>query len=177
VTSSHVSDDAYYWAGGKRIRLQRRDEFAIDVAIAQEIGVAEKQLERFRRQGRELTSALRLIDGSDLPERVRQSLDSVGALQPVYQTDDKSLIVVLPEVRVETTDPTKEDRLYDLVKQSDAVVTEAQRGRFVIRPSSGRGVDALALANRVVEQLKPEVAQARFIHVVPSPDLHRRGST
>jgi hypothetical protein len=93
----------------------------------------------------------------------------------VYQTDDKSLLVVLPEVRVETTDPAKEQRLYDLVKQSDAVVAEAKRGRFVIRPSSGRGIDALALANRVVERVKPDIAQVRFVHIVPRPDQHRRG--
>lgn len=117
---------------------------------------------------------LRLVEGTDLPEPVRQTLDSAGALQPVYRADSGARIVVLPEVRVETSDAAIGSRLHDLVKQSDATMTEARPGRYSIQLSSGRGDDALALANRVVEELEPDVAQARFIQVVPRPDQHRR---
>ena len=119
--------------------------------------------------GRELTKALRLVDGTDLPEPLRHTLDAAGALQPVYGTADDARVVVLPEVRVEASDPETRKGLRDLVKDSDAEMTESKPGRFVISVPSGRGDDALTLANRVVEELRPEVAQARFIHVVPRP--------
>jgi hypothetical protein len=51
---------------------------------------------------------------------------------------------------------------------SNAVIDESKPGRFVVKPSSGRGADALDLANRLAEELKPEAAQARFIEITPA---------
>jgi hypothetical protein len=44
----------------------------------------------------------------------------------------------------------------------------------VLKPASGRGEEALELANHVSEQVNPDAAQARFLRIVPgsraSPD-------
>jgi hypothetical protein len=88
---------------------------------------------------------------------------------PVYEAEDGSTLAVLPEVRVECADPTVLDAV--AASLSGATVTERSEERLVIRPDSGRGEDALAIANRVHEDYDVEVAQARFRRVVPRPGV------
>jgi hypothetical protein len=171
-----TAGDAYYWAGGRKIALRRSDQTAIDLAAAASSGLSEEHIERLSKTGRSGGSTLRIVSTSELPESVRSGLDASGALQPVYEAGDGSQIIVLPEVRVETTDRSKARKLDQLASDFDAAITEPREGRYVITPLSRRGADALDLANRVTEQVGPEVAQARFVRVVPRPGSHRRHS-
>ena len=94
---------------------------------------------------------------------------------PVYEAEDGSTLAVLPEVRVECADPAVLDAV--AASLSGATVTDRSEERLVIRPDSGRGEDALALANHVHEAFDVDVAQARFRRVVPRPgvDPHESG--
>ena len=168
-----MTTDAYFWSHGEKIPLSGGNEIAVDLGAAAKAGLSPAQLEPTRQKGRELTSQLVLLDADELSESERERLESASAVHPVYRTDDETLVVVLPEVRVETSDPTKRKRLQDLVDRgpTDAVVEETKPGRLVLHPKSGRGADALELANQVVEQVHPDLAQARFLRVVRRPDL------
>jgi hypothetical protein len=92
---------------------------------------------------------------------------------PVFRAEDGSLVAVLPEVRVESTDPKVLD---EVAASVGAATVERSEERLVIRPDSGRGEDALAIANQVHEAFDVDVAQARFRRVVPRPGVEPPGS-
>jgi hypothetical protein len=121
-----VSDQTYYWAGGRKVRLDRVAEPPAALA------------------------------------------ESAGADAPVYRAEDGSLLAVLPEVRVECADPEVLDQV---AASLEAATVERSEERLVIRPDSGRGEDALAIANHVHEAFHVDVAQARFRRVVPRPGV------
>ena len=121
-----MSDQTYYWAGGRKIRLDRV---------------------------------------ADPPEPLSGDVPDA----PVFRAEDGSLLAVLPEVRVECADPQVLDRVADSLE--GATVAERSEERLVIRPDSGRGEDALAIANHVHEAYDVDVAQARFRRVVPRPGV------
>ena len=78
-------------------------------------------------------------------------------MHPVYRAEG-ALVVVLPEVRVEGED---EARLAELVNAvAGAHVAEHAQGRVVAVPDSGRGEDALAIANELAESPDADLAQA-----------------
>ena len=165
-----MATDFYYYAGGKRIPLELDSEHvAIDLSEAES------------RQGRrpdpamvegaeELRSGLYLVERSALPTDLRRRLDQDDALLPVFQYED-ALVVVLPEVRVEIAEGG-ETEVHRFLEQADVpnqVLTD--RGtRLVVRPDSGRGEDALRLANELQESVPVEMAQARFLRRVPKRD-------
>jgi len=120
-----VTEDSYYWAGGRKVHLRR---------------VADP--------------------GGPLARDAGEA--------PVYRAEDGSLVAVLPEVRVESEDPSVLEEVTSSLR--DARVTLRTEERLVIVPDSGRGEDALALANRLAESFDLAVAQARFRRVVPRPD-------
>ena len=100
----------------------------------------------------------------------RRRLDQDDALLPVFQYED-ALVVVLPEVRVEIAagDETEVHRFLEQADVPNQVLTD--RGtRLVVRPDSGRGEDALRLANELQESVPVEMAQARFLRRVPKRD-------
>jgi hypothetical protein len=105
-----------------------------------------------------------------LPTDLRRRLDQDDALLPVFQYED-ALVVVLPEVRVEIAagDETEVHRFLEQADVPNQVLTD--RGtRLVVRPDSGRGEDALRLANELQESVPVEMAQARFLRRVPKRD-------
>jgi hypothetical protein len=77
--------------------------------------------------------------------------------------------VVLPEVRVEESRGAKRKHLADWLEShaQETVVTSRSADRFVLQPKSGYGGDALTLANQLTEQVGPELAQARFLRLLP----------
>jgi hypothetical protein len=160
---------AYYWAQGKKVSLQQATEIAVDVPAAQRAGLWEGELSATAdRSGARLSADLALLPAAEVPEPLRDRLESAGAVQPVFRHDD-ALLVVLPEVRVETEDPGTAAALRSAVDTWTSKVDMEQPtpGRYVLRPASHRGEDALDLANFVSETVKPEAAQARFVRVVP----------
>jgi hypothetical protein len=159
--------DFYYYAGGKRIPLELdREHVAVDV------GVVES------REGRrpdpaavegaeELRSGLYLVEKSSLSADIRRRLDQEDALLPVFLYED-ALVVVLPEVRVEIA-AGDETEVHRFLEQSDVPnqILAEKGNRLVVRPDSGRGEDALRLANELQESVPVELAQARFLRRVP----------
>jgi hypothetical protein len=164
--------DFYYYAGGKRIPLELDPEH-----VAVDLGVVEsregKRPDPATVEGaEELRSGLYLVERSALSADVRQRLDQEDALLPVFHYED-ALVVILPEVRVEVA-AGGETEVHRFLEQAD-VPNEilADRGtRLVVRPDSGRGEDALRLANELQESVPVEMAQARFLRKVPKRSSH-----
>jgi hypothetical protein len=128
-------------------------------------------LTKLKDEGRELRHGIVMVDPDALSEDVGEALDGVGALQPVFGSRDTGLVVVLPELRIETDSEAAADDVKRFLESSDidAEVVRDTHERMVVRPSSGRGMDALQLANSVVEAVHPSMAQARLLRVVPRP--------
>jgi hypothetical protein len=169
--------EAYYYADGSQVPLHRAEELAVDLPTADRASLPKDVLNRLSKHGRELRKGIVLLDGSQVPSDVADALDAVGALPPVFRSSDGSLVVVLPEVRVEAADKEQAERVRRYLHSSE-VESEMVRDsgeRLVLRPASGRGADALDLANRIVEKIHPLMAQARFLRVVPRPGPDGRG--
>lgn len=167
-----MAPDFYYYAGGKRIPLELdREHVAVDLSEAE--SREGKRPDPATVEGaEELRSGLFLVEKSALSADARQRLDQEDALLPVFLYED-SLVVILPEVRVEIA-AGDETEVHQFLEQADVpnqILTD--RGtRLVVRPDSGRGEDALRLANELQESVPVEMAQARFLRRVP-----KRGRT
>ncbi|HYO40076.1 MAG TPA: hypothetical protein VER39_10495 [Nocardioidaceae bacterium] len=159
--------DAYYWAGGRKVALHGSSDVVIDVTSAAGAQLAGSSLDSLRAQGRALSATLLLVPEAEASAALGDTSASVAGVHPVYRSDDGALVVVLPEVRVESSDPR---RLADLGRSlSAARVRERSEERLVLEPVSGRGADALRLANMLAESRAAEVTSARFLRVVARP--------
>lgn len=171
-----VEGDTYYWAGGRRIPLAASSDVVVDLDSAAAARLAGPQLDGLRAVGRSLTGSLLLVPGAEATAALGEDVGSLPGVHPVYRSTDGSQVVVLPEVRVEA-DPVA----LTAVRRSltAAHVTEETDERLVLAPDSGRGSDALTLANELAETLAASggahLAQARFVRVVPRPGPPPRG--
>lgn len=161
--------DGYYWAGGQKVALTADSRIAVDESRARDQGLWSGELSAAAQSaGHTVGEGMVLLPATSVSNRLREQLDRSGASAPVYRADD-SLIVVKPEVRMETAATTSASEVRTAIDHvdSDAAVHEPNPGRYVVTPSSGRGADALKIANRLAEELRPEVAQARFVRITP----------
>ncbi len=120
----------YYYAGGKKVRLQAASPNDV----------------------------------------VRAAVSQSEAADRVYRVGD-TIVVVMPEVRVEESRPQHLRKLEAWLaehKASVEVVSQTDE-RLVLRPLSMRGSDALDIANALHEEIEPEMAQARFIRLTGKP--------
>lgn len=160
--------DSYYWAGGHKVPLEASSDVVIDVDSAAGAELGGSALESLRAGGRSLSKSLLLVTKSEASAALGETGSSVPGVHPVYHSEDGSLIVVLPEVRVEAGDPEK---LAALVRSlTTAHVKEQTDERLVLEPDSGRGDDALALANTLAESPGTDLSQARFMRIVSRPE-------
>lgn len=152
-------DDSYYWAGGRKVPLLASDQVVVDLDSTALRGKAEA----LGREGRRLTGSLVMVPAAT----AREALEGApSGLHPVYRAADDTLIAVLPEIRVEAPP----DRLAQVRRSvRGAHVTEHDDERLVLVPDSGRGEDALRIANELSETGGLDVSQARFVRVVPRP--------
>jgi hypothetical protein len=164
----------YYWAGGRRVALEDDSRIAVDIAGAERAQLWDGELATAAASGSPVTSGVVLVPGGDLSPALREGLESSGAAHPVYRSADQT-VVVLPEVRVETSADTTVADMRSAVAGWDAAVDQSSSGRFVLTPASHRGADALALANHVTESIGPAAAQARFLRITPDPTLSPSG--
>jgi hypothetical protein len=167
-----MTDDDYYWASGEKIPLSAAPEIVVNSKAADEQGLWQGELsEVASSQGTDIGKGLVILPSDAVPAELRDRLDDTGASAPVYSADD-ALIVVLPEVRMEsTTSSAQEVRAAVERIDSNASVEESAPGRFVVKPSSGRGADALDLANRLTEAVNPDAVQPRFVRITkPQPE-------
>jgi len=164
--------DFYYYAGGKRIPLELdREHVAVDVGVVE--SREGKRPDPAAVEGaEELRSGLYLVEKSSLSADIRRRLDQEDALLPVFLYED-ALVVVLPEVRVEIA-AGDETEVHRFLEQSDVPnqILADKGNRLVVRPDSGRGEDALRLANELQESVPVEMAQARFLRKVPKRGSH-----
>jgi hypothetical protein len=166
--------DAYYYAGGRRVELTPADDLlAIDERRLSEGAVPDALWDEPMKSRRPLTGGISLVDVADLggnAAELTKTLKQARALQPVYRADG-AILVALPEVRVEESRPAEQRRLEEWLEAhaGSATVESRQEGRVVLKPPSGYGGDAVALANHLAEEVKPEMAQPRFLRVTPRP--------
>jgi len=163
---------SYYWARAEKVPLDDTSLVAVDVPAARRAGLWGGALAAAAAgPGPGRPADLLLGPAAALPADLRDRLREAGAAQPVLGHDD-TLLVVLPEVRVETGDADTAAAVSAAVRDfaADVAVERPAPGRFVLRPRSGRGEDALELANHVYERARPDAAQARFVRIVTGND-------
>jgi hypothetical protein len=160
----------YYYADGRKVAIDRDDaHVCVDLARAEGGSqVVHAWLKRVRSQP--LSGRLALVASREIPKNVFHELEERSALQPVYRHGG-ALLVVLPEVRIEIGGGRRR-RLSSFIAEGSvpSKVDEDKADLVVAYPLSGRGADALALANAVYEEFKPPLAQARFLRVVKKPE-------
>jgi hypothetical protein len=161
--------DTYYYSEGHRIELTPAKKLvALDLEIAKKAHLGVKKLKSLMQSGRQLSGNLYLVGRNMLTPGLLHKIDEAGAQQPVFQHGD-TVIVVLPEVRAETL-PGKQELLFEILQYTETVpvdVVEASGSNLVLRPKSGRGIDALHLANQLYENAHMVMAHPRFIRLVP----------
>lgn len=161
----------FYYAGGERIPLEPDlDLVAIDSAKITGADLESPAARKLLADSRPLKSAVSLVSSASIPTDLRARWDRAGALHPVYHHGD-TLLVILPEVRAEDADTARLARVRDWLESAkiEAVIVSQRDNLIVLRPTSGRGKDALDLANRLHEELGAASAQARMLRVVARP--------
>jgi hypothetical protein len=114
---------------------------------------------------------LRLVETAGLSAALRAELEACAALHPVLQQAGARLIV-LPEVRVELRDAGEAQALRAGVERgTPAAAVEEPAGAavptLVLRPRSGRGADALELAEALRGRAGVAAVAPRLLRVVP----------
>lgn len=175
VPQQRSRKQSYYYSGRQRIELTpAEDLLAVDEQRLTGSSVSKEVQEEIRHVAQTLRAGVLLVRGESLDPDTESVLEEAGALQPVYRAEG-AIIVLLPEVRVEESRPDGQQRLEEWIRShsEQALVQSRQEGRIVLEPASGHGEDALAMANALAEQVRPEMAQARFLRVVPRPSTMR----
>lgn len=164
----------YYYANGQRVPL-RRDRLQLAVNASFEPSTDASTWKQAIAHGRTLPGGVVLVRKSELSGTLLRNLDAAGAAHPVF-ADKSATLVVLPEVRVEAS-VSQQRSLKTLVERSrtPGTITDENEEMLVIRPKSGRGEDALRLANELGEAVPPpRMAQARFVRVISRPEPSRQ---
>ena len=163
----------YFYVAGKRVTLELESSlWALDTEALSVASIAEPIRNQILAAAQRLRGKYMLVQ---VPTSLLDALHAARALQPVYRCAD-AMMVALPEVRVEETRPDRLQRLRDWLKSRGPriEVAESEGGRLTLRPSSGDAEEALEIANALQEEITPELAEARFIRSVASPDLTLR---
>jgi hypothetical protein len=155
-----ASRTQYYGNDGRAVALTATDQVVVELEL---LGSPAEGLALLRERGTALTPSLTLVLEAYVAQALGPEERTVPGVHPVLRTDDGTLLAVLPEVRVEG-DPDQLARL--AAGPPRAEVAERDDGRLVLRPSSGRGADALALANALHESGAVTLAQPRFLRIV-----------
>lgn len=172
------ADGEYYYADGKRVKLDRADDLlAVDGRRLDAADLSASVRAAVERVARPLVSGMRLLDCAALddPDALR-AIAKTCVLHPVFRSHG-AILVVLPEVRVEESrGAAKQRRLKEWLEThaANAVIKSQDDGCFTIELTSGYGGDALALANALAEEVNPEMAQAHFVRVVQRPSSTMR---
>jgi hypothetical protein len=165
---------AYYYASGRRIELDRDDEYvAIDRSAAKRAGLDEQLPPDAKAAG--ATVSVVVAPRSELDAQTLASLRQAGAIQSVYRRD-RAVMVPLPEVRAEFDSAEQRTAVLRVLDEGDLpphTIKENSDERIVIAPASGLGDDALKIANEIYERASPAAASPRFIQIVPKPTVRR----
>jgi hypothetical protein len=165
----------YYYAGRDRIELEPEEEWVAVDATCLGRGKRDTALRKRLERERPVTGDVYVVGRKELSDADVGRLDRKGAVQPVFK-HGRARIIVLPEVRASLREEKDTRALKRLIKKPEykAEIVRQSGRRVVLRPASGRGLDALTIANRLKEEGEATVAQARFIRMVPRPDVSRK---
>jgi hypothetical protein len=161
----------YYYASGEQVELILDPHWvAVDEQRADSANIPQKTLDSFREATRSLKRGVVLVEREAISNSVLNALDAAHALQPVFKVDG-SLLIALPEVRVEESSPSLKRAFHIWLEQNRdlAVIVQEDAERITLRPPSGNGTDALNLSNRLTEEVGVEMAQPRFIRLSARP--------
>jgi hypothetical protein len=170
-----VQNAKSYYAQGGRVPLEPAKYVAFLTELAAASRVSKNLINEVKAEGRELTRNVYLVAISKVKDQLDE-LDEKGVTQPVFRDPSGALVVLLPELRVETTTKPGLARVRKAVHKLDHLEVLRDDGeQLLLRPTSGRGLDALDLANDLYEGARPAMSQPRFLRVVdsPRPSPHR----
>lgn len=161
---------AYYYAGGRRITLTPDKEWLVIAAQHLPTEVPEAVQAELQQKAQALSADLHMVRRAALSPATIDFLQQADAMAPVFRAAG-ALLVALPEVRVEEHRPVQQERLRAWLEHNPlAARISGQHTRgMVLTPVSGHGMDAVMLANRLTEEIAPEMAQAHFLRLVPQP--------
>lgn len=160
----------YYYAGGRRVEIEPDDRYvAVDEKVADAAGV---RVSAGDTPVHRLPGGVIVSPRSELSQAGLEQLSQAGALRPVFRRD-RSMVVPLPEIRVEFDNATQRAAVRAAIPGApfEAQVSDENADGLVLRPASGRSDDALALANYIYEEAHPAAASVRFVQFVPKPDV------
>jgi hypothetical protein len=175
--AAHSVKEAYYYANGKRIDLAVvTNRLAVPKVEPTEKDAGKSRAGGLRagareaiQKGRTLTNGLVLVDAEKLDAVDRQELEAMEGAQRVFQCQG-ALVIALPEIRIEDSRPAKLAAVKKWLKRHEATLDVEEAGnQITVRPRSKQGLDALSLAAKINEELQVELAQPRFVRIVPSP--------
>jgi len=158
----------YYYASGQPVALALDEDWlAIDTRKFPAAGTSARLRAAILRDSRPLRGDLILVKRQAVPAKPLDALRRQGAVQPVFRAK-RALLIALPEVRVEESSVEGQRALHHWIRQhgDEAEVVEDNGEKILLRPASGDGIDAIALANHLTEQVGTEMAQARFLRVL-----------
>jgi hypothetical protein len=164
----------YYYAGGRRLPLTPDKEWLVVDAQHLHGEVPEAVQAELRQVAQPLYDGMRLVHREALSPSTTHFLEEAEALYPVFRAAG-ALVVALPEVRVEEHRPPQQERLREWLEQNPwaARISSQNTRGMVLTPVSGQGTDAVTLANRLTEEIAPEMAQANLLRIVPRPSVVR----
>jgi hypothetical protein len=166
---------AYYRASGRKIRLHPHRGFVAvkESCLHDVLGAHQDVSAKVRQAGRSLGAGVILVPVDVLPPDLRDALAERGGTLPVFEAEGATL-VVMPEVRVEQAPGTAEGgqamshvRRWLRDHASAVQLVRDQGTHLLLKPVSGRGADALALANEICESIAQVSAQPRFLRWMP----------
>jgi hypothetical protein len=164
----------YYYAGGQRIALEPDDRYvAVDEKAADAAGVPVDAAAG-QAPTRRLPGGVIVSPRSSLRQAELTRLSQAGALRPVYRRD-RSILVPLAEIRVEYDNAKQRAAVKAAIPKApcEAEVSDESADGLMLRPTSGRSEDALALANYIFEKAHPAAASVRFVQFVPKMTVQR----
>lgn len=162
-----------YYAGGRKVEIDRDESYVAVVSdVAKKAGL-DAQVETASKDSQRGGGGVLLVERSALDDKMLASLRDVGALQPVYR-NEQTVMVALPEVRVEFDTAEQRQAVMDVLAGPDALPHKVVQGTddgLVVQPTSGKGEDALKLANDIQERGHPAAASVRFVQFVPKREV------
>ena len=162
----------YFYAGGERHALELADgPMAIDTRAAAAAGLGDAVAVLPVRS--KLPSGVVLVDRVACTDELHARLDRAGVIRTVYRSGG-AFVVPMPEVRVEFEGDQRGDAIRALgTSPVPADITEDTPDRLALRPRSGKGDDALDLANHIYEHAHPAASTVRMLQVVPKATTRR----
>ena len=158
----------YYYASGQPVDLTLDEQWlALDTRKYQAAGTSPRLQAVLKKDARPLRGDLILVKRQAIPAKELDALTLHGAVHPVFRAEG-AILIALPEVRVEESSAQRQRALHRWIRQhgDEAELVEDNGAQILLRPTSGHGVDAIALANHLTEQIAPEMAQPRFLRVI-----------